>query len=210
MKRIHPKGLNRAGAGVLLTSFPERFIQKVLHNVDRQHVSVDDLTPHDLDQLSRLIVDALQVVDQDQDQDQGQNRGLARVRPGPRDLGGQLTDDEEEEGGENEERRGDFLRSALYIYVYLHIRGNVVEVLPRKESNLQPVRPSAQTDEAQRGARQHGDIYECVTDVSLFVPTERKMDDQDMKVSKVKVDIWKNTGGGGEGQRSFTHQSHCW
>lgn len=67
--------------------------------MDRQHVSVDNLTPHDLDQLSRLIVDALQVVDQDQ----GQTRGLARVRPGPRDLGGQLTDDEEDEGGENEE-----------------------------------------------------------------------------------------------------------
>lgn len=108
------------GAGVLLASFPERFIQKVLLNVDRQHVSVDNLTPHDLDQLSRLIVDALQVVDQDQ----GQNRGLglARVRPGPRDLGGQLTDDDEDEEEERlqenppvtpADRQGDFLRSAF-------------------------------------------------------------------------------------------------
>lgn len=81
--------------------FPERFIQKVLHNVDRQHVDVDQLTPHDLDQLSRLIVDALQVVDQDQ----GPNRGLSRARPGPRDLGEQLTDEEDEEGtnSDNEE-----------------------------------------------------------------------------------------------------------
>lgn len=64
-------------------------------------MSVDNLTPSDLDQLSRLIVDALQVVDQDQ----GQNRGRMRVRPGPRDLGDQLTDEEEDEGadGENEE-----------------------------------------------------------------------------------------------------------
>lgn len=109
-----------AGAGVLLASFPERFIQKVLLNVDRQHVSVDNLTPHDLDQLSRLIVDALQVVDQDQ----GQNRGLgpARVRPGPRDLGGQLADDDENEEEERlqenppatpADRQGDFLRSAF-------------------------------------------------------------------------------------------------
>ncbi|XP_056913826.1 receptor-type tyrosine-protein phosphatase N2-like isoform X2 [Takifugu flavidus] len=116
-----------------LTSVDERFIQKVLHNVDRQHVSVDNLTPHDLDQLSRLIVDALQVVDQDQ----GQNRGLARVRPGPRDLGGQLTDDEDEE-----------------------------------EERLQenpPVTPA--------------DRQECVTDASLFVPTERKMEDQDVRIT---------------------------
>lgn len=120
-------------------------------------MSVDNLTPHDLDQLSRLIVDALQVVDHDQ----GQNRGLARVRPGPRDLGGQLTDDEEDEGGENEEeerlqenpavtpadRQGDFLPSQF-------IHSSVTVIQPRKESKLQLERPSAQTDEAQRRARQ--------------------------------------------------------
>lgn len=66
--------------------------------MDRQHVNVDELTPHDLDQLSRLIVDALQVVDQDQ----GQSRGLFRVRPGPRDVGGQQTDEGEEEGADSE------------------------------------------------------------------------------------------------------------
>lgn len=65
-------------------------------------MNVDNLTPHDLDQLSHLIVDALQVVDKDQ----GPNRGPLKARPGPRDLGGQLTDEEEEEEGpdrENEE-----------------------------------------------------------------------------------------------------------
>lgn len=64
-------------------------------------MSTDNLTPYDLDQLSRLIVDALQVVDRDQ----GRNRGLVRLRPGPRDLGGQLADEDEEEGadGESEE-----------------------------------------------------------------------------------------------------------
>lgn len=81
-----------------LFSLPERFIQKVLHNVDRQHVNVDNLTPHNLDQLSRLIVDALQVVDKDQ----GHSRGPLAARPGPRDLGGRLTDEEEEEGADRE------------------------------------------------------------------------------------------------------------
>uniref|UniRef100_A0A8P4KFI1 Receptor-type tyrosine-protein phosphatase N2 n=1 Tax=Dicentrarchus labrax TaxID=13489 RepID=A0A8P4KFI1_DICLA len=73
--------------------FRQRFIEKVLKNVGRQHVDVDGLTPQDLDQLSRLIADALQVVDRDQ----GLNRGLARVRPGPRDLSGELREREEEE-----------------------------------------------------------------------------------------------------------------
>ncbi|XP_044074998.1 receptor-type tyrosine-protein phosphatase N2-like isoform X2 [Siniperca chuatsi] len=75
-----------------LTSVDERFIKKVLKNAGRQHVDVADLTPQDLDQLSSLIADALQVVDQDQ----GLNRGLTRVRPGLRDLGGKLRDREEE------------------------------------------------------------------------------------------------------------------
>lgn len=69
-------------------------------------MNVDSLTPRDLDQLSRLIVDALQVVDKDKDKDQGRNRGPLQARPGPRDLGGRLTDEEEEEEGaesENEE-----------------------------------------------------------------------------------------------------------
>ncbi|KAM9349317.1 receptor-type tyrosine-protein phosphatase N2-like [Symphorus nematophorus] len=76
-----------------LSSVDERFIEKVLTNVGRQHVDVDELTPQDLDQLSRLIADALQVVDQDQ----GLGRGLTRGRPGPRDLGEELSDGEEEE-----------------------------------------------------------------------------------------------------------------
>ncbi|XP_040911140.1 receptor-type tyrosine-protein phosphatase N2-like [Toxotes jaculatrix] len=76
-----------------LTSVDERFIENVLKNVGRQHVDVDNLTPQDLDQLSSLIADALQVVDQDQ----GINRGLTRVRTGPRDLEGELKNGEEEE-----------------------------------------------------------------------------------------------------------------
>ncbi|XP_071346335.1 receptor-type tyrosine-protein phosphatase N2-like isoform X2 [Trachinotus anak] len=76
-----------------LTSVDERFIENVLKNVGRQHVAVEDLTPQDLDQLSNLIADALQVVDQDQ----GINRGLTRVRTGPRDLEGELRNGEEEE-----------------------------------------------------------------------------------------------------------------
>ncbi|KAM9790026.1 solute carrier organic anion transporter family member 5A1b [Neosynchiropus ocellatus] len=66
-----------------LTYVDERFIQNVLKNVGRQHLDLDTLTPHDVDQLSRLITDALQVVDRDQE-----STG-AQFRPGPRDLGEQ-------------------------------------------------------------------------------------------------------------------------
>ncbi|CAN9502808.1 unnamed protein product [Ophioblennius macclurei] len=71
-----------------LTTVDERFIENVLKNVGRQHVDVDHLTPHDVDQLSKLIADALQVVDRDQ----GPNRG-----PGPRDVDGEEEEEEEEE-----------------------------------------------------------------------------------------------------------------
>ncbi|XP_008289310.1 receptor-type tyrosine-protein phosphatase N2-like [Stegastes partitus] len=80
-----------------LTSVDERFIENVLKNVGRQHVDVDNLTPQDLDQLSSLIADALQVVDQDQ--------GRTRARgPGPRDLEGEPGEEDEEEEGEEEEK----------------------------------------------------------------------------------------------------------
>ncbi|XP_028284078.1 receptor-type tyrosine-protein phosphatase N2-like [Parambassis ranga] len=86
-----------------LSSVDERFIQNVLKNVGREHVNVDTLTPQDLDQLSGLIADALQVVDQD-------HRGLGRVRgPGPRDVEGDLSDGEEKEevvaAGDEEEKK---------------------------------------------------------------------------------------------------------
>ncbi|XP_030607491.1 LOW QUALITY PROTEIN: receptor-type tyrosine-protein phosphatase N2-like [Archocentrus centrarchus] len=94
-----------------LTSVDERFIKNVLKNVDRQHVDVETLTPQDLDQLSSLISEALQVVDQDQ----GLNRGLGQMRgPGPRDLEGELSDGEEERGEEEEEEvsRDELLENA--------------------------------------------------------------------------------------------------
>lgn len=87
---------------------PERFIENVLKNVDRQHVDMDTLTPQDLDQLSSLIAEALQVVDQDK----GLNRGLSRMRgPGPRDLEGEMSDGEEE--AEEEEEAGEVPRDEL-------------------------------------------------------------------------------------------------
>ncbi|XP_075954132.1 receptor-type tyrosine-protein phosphatase N2-like [Anarhichas minor] len=79
-----------------LTSVDERFIENVLKSVGRHHVDVNGLTAQDLGQLSSLIADALQVVDQDQ----GLNRGITRVRPGPRDLGGE---EEEEDTARDEE-----------------------------------------------------------------------------------------------------------
>lgn len=88
-----------ANCSALPISTAERFIEKVLKNVGRQHVDVDQLTPHDLDQLSRLIVDALQVVDHDQ----GPSRSQSWVRQGPRDLGGDVSEGESE--GEEEEER---------------------------------------------------------------------------------------------------------
>lgn len=62
-------------------------------------MDVDQLTPHDLDQLSRLIADALQVVEQDQ----GPPRDRPRLRQGPRDLGGEMAGDEDESEGEEVE-----------------------------------------------------------------------------------------------------------
>lgn len=58
---------------------------------------MDQLTPHDLDQLSRLIADALQVVEQDQ----RPPRDRTRLRQEPRDLDGEMAEDEGE--GEREE-----------------------------------------------------------------------------------------------------------
>ncbi|XP_008333185.1 receptor-type tyrosine-protein phosphatase N2-like isoform X2 [Cynoglossus semilaevis] len=75
----------------LLTSVDERFIQKVLKNVGRQHVDVDDLTPQDLDQLSNLIANALQVVDQDQRLNPRPNQ----AGPGPRNLQSEQQEEEE-------------------------------------------------------------------------------------------------------------------
>lgn len=73
-------------------------------------MNVDTLTPQDVDQLSRLIADALQVVDQDK----GPNRGPTRVRPGPRDLGEEPRDagDEEEEEAARDEEEDRLLEGA--------------------------------------------------------------------------------------------------
>ncbi|KAM6920640.1 solute carrier organic anion transporter family member 5A1b [Lycodopsis pacificus] len=83
-----------------LTSVDERFIENVLKSVGRHHVDVDGLTAQDLGQLSSLIADALQVVDQDQ----GLNRGMTRVRPGPRDLEGEEEEEEDTARDEEEEK----------------------------------------------------------------------------------------------------------
>lgn len=71
-------------------------------------MDVDDLTPQDLDKLSSLIADALQVVDHDK----GLNAGLTRVRPGPRDLGGELSDREKEEEAARDVEEDKLLQNA--------------------------------------------------------------------------------------------------
>uniref|UniRef100_A0A3P9IK50 Protein tyrosine phosphatase receptor type N2 n=1 Tax=Oryzias latipes TaxID=8090 RepID=A0A3P9IK50_ORYLA len=99
-KEIHHNERGSAGLMALLNlafSFvpPERFIQNVLKNAGSQDVNVDNLSPQDLDQLSRLIADALQVVDRDQQA----SGALIRDRgPGPRDLEADPNVAEEETG----------------------------------------------------------------------------------------------------------------
>ncbi|XP_052332963.1 receptor-type tyrosine-protein phosphatase N2-like isoform X2 [Oncorhynchus keta] len=73
----------------------EVFIQKVLKNVGRHNVDVDDMSPKDMDQLSTLIANALQVVDKKHPQ----------ARPGPRDLG-EEEEQEDEEGNEGPGEQG--------------------------------------------------------------------------------------------------------
>ncbi|XP_030635009.1 receptor-type tyrosine-protein phosphatase N2 [Chanos chanos] len=53
-----------------LSLVDEKFIQGVVNQLGRQSVNVDALTPKDLDQLSAVITQALQVVDQNQNQGQ--------------------------------------------------------------------------------------------------------------------------------------------
>lgn len=65
-------------------------------------MNVDNLSPQDLDQLSRLIADALQVVDRDQPA----NAALIRDRgPGPRDLEADPNVAEEEAAKAEEEEK---------------------------------------------------------------------------------------------------------
>ncbi|XP_077580775.1 receptor-type tyrosine-protein phosphatase N2-like [Stigmatopora nigra] len=73
-----------------LTSVDEKFIQKVLKNMGRQHLDVERLTPHDMDQLSDFIVDALQVVDKN-------GHGVrARDSEGGEEEGGRKEDEDAE------------------------------------------------------------------------------------------------------------------
>lgn len=144
--------------------------------MDRQHVDVDKLTPHDVDQLSRLIVDALQVVDKDQ----GQNRGRFQARPGPRDVGGQLTDEEEEEGAdkENEEEERPMRLDPGQ-------DGPVSPAELQGQSHCCQIQISGSTDPHSRAEEVGG-----LTHVSLFVPTEGQTlpQDRDTKVS-IQVDF---------------------
>ncbi|XP_051756528.1 receptor-type tyrosine-protein phosphatase N2 isoform X2 [Ctenopharyngodon idella] len=53
----------RYQAGPMRAQDPENFIDGVVNQLGRQSVNVDTLTPKDLDQLSKVITQALQVVD---------------------------------------------------------------------------------------------------------------------------------------------------
>ncbi|XP_049337902.1 receptor-type tyrosine-protein phosphatase N2 isoform X2 [Astyanax mexicanus] len=56
-------GVNRPAAKDSLSSVDEKFIQGVVSQLGQQSVNVDTMTPGDLDQLSGVIAQALQVVD---------------------------------------------------------------------------------------------------------------------------------------------------
>lgn len=139
--------------------------------MDRQHVDVDKLTPHDVDQLSRLIVDALQVVDKDQ----GQNGGPFQARPGPRDVGGQLTDEEEEDGADKENEEED----------------RPLRLDPGEDGPVSPAELQGQSHRCQiqisgsAGPHSRAEEGGGLTHVSLFVPTggQTLPQDRDTKVS---------------------------
>ncbi|KAM9791957.1 receptor-type tyrosine-protein phosphatase N2-like isoform X3 [Syngnathus typhle] len=76
-----------------LTLIDEKFIRNVLKNIGRQRLDMDDLTPHDVEQLSNLIVDALLVVDKDGSVD----RDASADRNGLRDLAGKEEEQKKEE-----------------------------------------------------------------------------------------------------------------
>ncbi|XP_055084246.1 receptor-type tyrosine-protein phosphatase N2-like [Periophthalmus magnuspinnatus] len=96
---------SRTGARDPLSSVDERFIESVLRNIWREHVDVDSLSQHDVDQLSTFITDALQVVDRDQGRKQ--DRDLSQdLSQGPSEAqGGQtapgLREVEPEDGEES-------------------------------------------------------------------------------------------------------------
>ncbi|XP_033960060.1 receptor-type tyrosine-protein phosphatase N2-like [Pseudochaenichthys georgianus] len=166
-----------------LTPVDEKFIQKVLQSVGRHHVDVDGLTQQDLSQLSRLITEALQVVDKDQNQNQKQNqdqaemakapnRGGTRVRPGPRDLEGE----EEEEPGRDEEAEEEekLLENAPTV--------KQQESFPTAPAKLQ----ERQTDTEEQNMEEKPDLFTkllAYLDKSSFssAPSARNLDNLNME-----------------------------
>ncbi|XP_051572472.1 receptor-type tyrosine-protein phosphatase N2-like [Myxocyprinus asiaticus] len=62
-KLFFKSGTSSAASKDALSSVDEKFIDGVVNQLGRQSVNVDSLTPKDLDQLSKFITQALQVVD---------------------------------------------------------------------------------------------------------------------------------------------------
>lgn len=90
---------------------PEKFIQNVVKQLGRQSVNIDAMTPKDLDQLSDIIAEALQVVD-------GAGAQVSRQRG--REVAADEGEASEEEGqdetmseGESETKREPELEPAL-------------------------------------------------------------------------------------------------
>ncbi|XP_072543257.1 receptor-type tyrosine-protein phosphatase N2 [Salminus brasiliensis] len=79
-------GVNRPASKDSLSSVDEKFIQGVVNQLGQQSVNVDTLSPGDLDQLSEVIAQALQVVD-----------GVEGVK------GREVTDNEEEDKKKSEQ-----------------------------------------------------------------------------------------------------------
>ncbi|XP_056149252.1 receptor-type tyrosine-protein phosphatase N2-like [Lampris incognitus] len=166
-----------------LTSVDERFIKKVLANVGRQHVDVDHLTPQDLDQLSSLIADALQVVDLDQNQNQGPKLGLTRVRPGPRDL--EEEQRETEKGAEDEGKKDEAVRSDE-----VEKEGNAATVKTQESAHIDLVVQERRTDVEQPNSKEkNGDLFTkllAYLDKTTFtdIPTSKDQAASELKTTR--------------------------
>ncbi|XP_076147545.1 receptor-type tyrosine-protein phosphatase N2 [Alosa pseudoharengus] len=90
-----------------LSLVDEKFIQNVVKQLGRKSVNIDAMSPKDLDQLSDIIAEALQVVD-----GVGPQVSRQRGREVTADKGA-AAEDEDEDGREGESEDGGFIKQLL-------------------------------------------------------------------------------------------------
>ncbi|XP_030629180.1 solute carrier organic anion transporter family member 5A1b [Chanos chanos] len=150
-----------------LTPVDETFIQNVLLNVGKHNVDVGSLSPADLDQLARLIADALQVVEQE------------RYRPSSRDL--QQVDPEPNPGpdpGPDPEDGGDENYPGANGYAGAQEPGENQDYV-LLDQGFGEQEPGGQGME--RAEERQGDVFLCFCCV-----TERQTEEQDKREASDK------------------------